>query len=157
MCGGQAASRAREAAGKSQCRAVGHTFQQRRQRDQRITGAVALEIPAALIDESAPASPIADAAQGKYVPLPLNLGPAGEEIVLVLFGTGMRSRSALSAVTASIGGAPAQVDYAGPQGDFAGLDQLNVHVPRSLIGRGDVDLVLMVDGLPANTMKLNVR
>ena len=98
-----------------------------------------------------------DAAQGKYVPLPLDLGPTGETMVLVLFGTGMRSRSNLSAVTVSIGGVPAQVDYAGPQGDFAGLDQLNVHVPRSLIGRGEVDLVLMVDGLPANTMKLNVR
>ena len=56
-----------------------------------------------------------------------------------------------------IGGEEAEVLFAGSQGGFVGLDQINVHVPRSLIGRGEVDLVLIVDGLPANTMKLNVR
>ena len=35
------------------------------------------------------------------------------------------------------------------QGDLVGLDQVNVEVPRSLAGRGDVDVVLTVDGVAA--------
>ena len=98
-----------------------------------------------------------DPAQNKNVPLPIDLGPEGEQVVLLLFGTGVRNRSSLSAVTITIGGVAAQIDYAGPQPDFVGLDQLNVHVPRSLAGRGEVNLVLTVDGLVANTVKLNIR
>ena len=56
-----------------------------------------------------------------------------------------------------IGGVPVQVLYAGLQPDFAGLDQINVLVPRSLIGRGEVDLVLTVDGKVANTVKVNIK
>src|SRR6185503_14982835 len=34
------------------------------------------------------------------------------------------------------------------------LDQLNVSLPRTLAGRGEVDLVLTVDGRPANTVRV---
>ncbi|MGH9846577.1 MAG: hypothetical protein ACREEM_48380, partial [Blastocatellia bacterium] len=43
------------------------------------------------------------------------------------------------------------------QSDFTGLDQINLSLPRSLAGRGDVDLELMVDGAQANTVRLNFR
>ena len=48
----------------------------------------------------------------------------------------------LSAVKVSLGGTSAEVQYAGAQGGFVGLDQLNVLVPRSLMGRGEIDAVL---------------
>ncbi len=47
--------------------------------------------------------------------------------------------------------------YAGLQGDFFGLDQVNVRIPRSLIGRGEVDIVLTVDGKVANTVKVWIK
>ena len=45
--------------------------------------------------------------------------------------------------------------YEGRQ--FVGMDQLNVSLPRSLAGRGDVDVVLTVDGQVANELQVNVR
>lgn len=93
----------------------------------------------------------------RWVSRPIDLGPPGEVVVLELFGTGLRYRSSLAAVTVTIGGVQARVDYAGPQGGFAGLDQINVLVPRSLIGRGEVDIVLTADGRVANTIKVNIK
>lgn len=98
-----------------------------------------------------------DAAQNRFVPVPIDLGPATDQLFLILNGTGIRGRSNLSAVTATIGGAAAQVSYAGDQGSFVGLDQINVAIPRTLIGRGEVDVVLTVDGKPANTVRVNIK
>lgn len=98
-----------------------------------------------------------DTAQSKYVAVPIDLGAATDQLFLVLFGTGVRFRSALSGVSVKIGGVDSQVLFAGPQGDFVGLDQLNIQVPRSLAGRGDVDLVLTVDGKNANTVRVNIK
>jgi len=58
------------------------------------------------------------------------MDPDSDQLFLVLFGTGMRFRSSLSNVSVKIGGIDAPVEYAGPQGEFAGLDQINVRLPR---------------------------
>ena len=47
--------------------------------------------------------------------------------------------------------------YAGLAPGFVGLDQVDVGLPRSLIGRGEVDLVLTVDGRAVNTVRINIR
>jgi len=44
--------------------------------------------------------------------------------------------------------------YAGAQGTLAGLDQVNAQLPQSLAGRGEVDVMLTVDGKPANTVRV---
>ena len=45
-----------------------------------------------------------------------------------------------------------------PQGQFVGLDQINIGpLPRSLAGRGEVNILLTADGKPANTVTVNVR
>jgi uncharacterized protein (TIGR03437 family) len=99
-----------------------------------------------------------DAAQQRFIARPLDLGPETDTIVLLLFGTGIRHRTAPTAVTARIGGLDAPVDYAGPQSAFAGLDQINVRVPRALAGRnGEVDIVLTVDGQPSNAVKIRIK
>jgi len=77
--------------------------------------------------------------------------------VLVLYGTGIRGSGSSSSAKVTIGGVNGAVAYAGPQGGFAGLDQVNVPLARSLGGRGSVDVVLMVDGLPANIVTINIR
>jgi len=77
--------------------------------------------------------------------------------VLVLFGTGIRNRSAPAAVTCQIGGENAAVQYASSAPRFIGLDQVNALVPRSLTGRGEVDIALTVDGKLANPVKVSFR
>ncbi|MGH9832781.1 MAG: hypothetical protein ACREBD_03405 [Blastocatellia bacterium] len=73
----------------------------------------------------------------------------------LLFGTGVRHRSLLDRVSVKMGGIAAPVSFAGAQG-LTGLDQINVAIPRSLIGRGEVDLTLIVDGQIANVVRINI-
>jgi uncharacterized protein (TIGR03437 family) len=98
-----------------------------------------------------------DVANNKPVALPIDLGPTTDQVYLVLFGTGLRFRSTLSTVKATIGGVNAEVVYAGAQPDFVGLDQVNVLLPRTLIGRGEVDVVLTVEGQVANTTRVSIK
>jgi uncharacterized protein (TIGR03437 family) len=97
------------------------------------------------------------ATAGSCVPTPIDLGPAGTRVILALYGTGIRGRSSLAAATAQIGGTAAVVEYAGPQPQYSGMDQVNVAIPRSLAGRGEVDLLLTVDGKPANAVRVNIK
>ncbi len=97
------------------------------------------------------------AAQLNGTPQPINLGPSSDLIILEMYGTGIRSRSSLAAVTIKIGGADGQLLYAGLAPGFVGLDQIDVTIPRSLIGRGNVDVVMTVDGRTANTVKINIQ
>ncbi|MGH9671628.1 MAG: hypothetical protein ACRD44_00470, partial [Bryobacteraceae bacterium] len=41
-------------------------------------------------------------------------------------------------------------------GEFAGLDQVNLRLSASLAGRGEVDIVLTVDGKTANVVRVNI-
>ncbi len=85
---------------------------------------------------------------------PIDLGPETDEVFLLLFGTGIRGGTS---TTVKIGGIDAPVAYAGAQGTMAGLDQVNVKLPRVLAGRGEVDLVLTVDGKAANTVRVRIK
>ncbi|MBI1765270.1 MAG: SBBP repeat-containing protein [Acidobacteria bacterium] len=102
-----------------------------------------------------------DQATNRFVSVPLDLGPEAEQVFLLLFGTGLRGRSALSSVSVKLGppaGVDGPVSFAGAQGDLAGLDQLNVGpLPRSLAGRGEVDVVLTIDGKAANTVRVSFK
>ena len=97
-----------------------------------------------------------DPAQNKFVPTLIDLGPATDLVFVELYGTGIRFRSDLSAVSATVGGVSAQVFYAGAQGQFVGLDQVNVLLPRSLAGRGEVNIALTVDGKAANVVTVGI-
>lgn len=96
---------------------------------------------------------------GVVVPKPIDLGPEGDVVLVVAFGTGIRGRSnAPNAVTCTIGGVNVEVPFAAAQGGLVGLDQLNIGpLPRSLAGRGLVNMVVTVDGRVANTVQLNIR
>ena len=98
-----------------------------------------------------------DTTLNRFVAVPIDLGPATDQVFVILFGTGFRFRSSLSAVTARLGGENVTVAFVGPQGDFVGLDQLNVQLPRTLAGRGEIDWVLTVDGKTANTVRINIK
>ncbi len=98
-----------------------------------------------------------DEEKRQFVAAPINLDSPSDNVFLVLFGTGLRNRSALSAVDVKIGGVNAEAIFAGPQGSFVGLDQLNVSLPRSLAGRGEVDVAVTIDGHEANRLKVAIK
>jgi uncharacterized protein (TIGR03437 family) len=92
----------------------------------------------------------------RVVGVPIELRD-GEESFLVLYGTGLKQRSALTAVRASIGRLDAEVLYAGPQGQYAGLDQLNLRIPSALRGRGEIKVELEIDGHLTNPVNIIVK
>jgi uncharacterized protein (TIGR03437 family) len=92
---------------------------------------------------------------GAVVANPLNLA-ACSETVLELFATGMDTASA-TAVNVTLGSKSATVSYAGPQGAFPGLDQINVVIPKSLAGSGSVPIVVAVQGHKSNTVNVTIQ
>ena len=89
------------------------------------------------------------------LPATVDLGGPGDQVGLTLYGTGIRNRSSLGGVSVMIGNEPGTVTFAGAQGQFAGLDQVNVIVPADLKGRGRLTLVLTVDGQAANPVHVS--
>ncbi len=121
-----------------------------------LPAAVALRVKA---DGTQSFEPVArfDPTQNRFAAVPLELGAATDQVFLLLFGTGIRFNSSLTAVTSRIGGVNAEVTFAGAQGSLVGLDQINLRLPRNLAGRGEVEIVLTVDGQPANTVRVNIK
>lgn len=98
-----------------------------------------------------------DPDQMKFVHIPIDLGPETDQLFLVLYGTGFRNRSSLGATSATIGGVSSDVLFAGPAEGFVGLDQANIRIPRSLINRGIVNVLLSVEGKVANTLTVEIK
>ncbi|MEK7830434.1 MAG: kelch repeat-containing protein [Acidobacteriota bacterium] len=98
-----------------------------------------------------------DQALGKIVAVPIDLEVESDQVFLLFYGTGWRNRSSLSGVVTKIGGQTVETLYAGLQGDFVGLDQINARLSRNLIGRGEVDVVVTVDGVTANTVRVSIK
>jgi uncharacterized protein (TIGR03437 family) len=98
-----------------------------------------------------------DESLGRYVAVPLEFLAPDEELYLVLFGTGWRGRSTSDAITLRLGSVAAPVLFAGGQGELAGVDQINAQLPRSLVGRGVVNIELQVGGQPANVVTIQVQ
>ncbi len=93
-----------------------------------------------------------DAEAGEYVLNPIDLGPEEGEVYLTLYGTGIRAGNV---VEVTLGGVPVEVTYSGAHGSFVGLDQVNVKLPRSLAGRGEVAVRLKVNGVAANIVRVS--
>ncbi len=93
---------------------------------------------------------------GNITALPIDFGADTDSVYLILYGTGIRNLRNPSSVSASIGGV---ITYAGAQGNYEGLDQVNLKLPRSLASpmARTVALQLMVDGQPSNRVTLLVQ
>jgi len=99
-----------------------------------------------------------DAAQGRFVPIPIDLGPASEQVYLILYGTGFRFRNNLADTAVRVGGVGVTTLFAGAAPGFVGLDQINLGpIPRSLIGRGEVEINVTVEGKAANAVRISIR
>lgn len=103
-----------------------------------------------------------DAVTNRFVVIPIELGLSTDVVVAVLFGSGWRQRQRLDNVEVLLGGSTlppvnAIVNFAGAAPGLIGLDQLNFVIPRTLAGRGVVDVTLRVEGKVTNQLKLNIR
>lgn len=99
---------------------------------------------------------------------PFDVTVNGRPNILLLFGTGIRRATAANpndengvaeSVSITIGGLNARVLYAGSQGGFAGLDQINVEIPAGLAGQGQrrVEVVMSVNNTPANRVTILIK
>ena len=111
-----------------------------------------------LPDGESASSPLAqfNEEQGRFIPVPIDLG-ASAEVYLVLYGTGLRNRSSLYSVTATVGGGDAEVLFAGAHEEFVGLDQVNLKIPDQLAERGTLEVILTVDGVTANPVLIELQ
>jgi uncharacterized protein (TIGR03437 family) len=89
--------------------------------------------------------------------LTIDMGADTDEVFLMMFGTGFSLANGPRSARASIPGIDVPVLYVGAQGQFPGLDQLNVRLPRELKGRGWVVLKLTIDGQEAGDLSLQFR
>ncbi len=89
-----------------------------------------------------------DAATNRWQPVPLNLGPAGERLFLVLYASG--SRGVANTLRVLMGGVEVTPSFAGASPDFFGVEQINVELTRSLIGRGRLNLSLIAPNTRAS-------
>jgi len=88
--------------------------------------------------------------------IPINVG-VDSPVFVSFFGTGIRGRASLGNVVVKIGGVSAGAMYAGPQGQFPGLDQVNVQLPLALHGAGMVDVTVTADGVTSNVVRIHVE
>src|SRR5262245_11031382 len=93
------------------------------------------------------------------ITIPIDLGPPGERVFLILFLTGVRGAvdgdgdgNLNETAHVLLGGSEITPAYAGKAPSFVGLDQVNVELPRSLIGRGAVDLRVNYSAITQSNM-----
>ncbi|HKC87065.1 MAG TPA: SBBP repeat-containing protein [Blastocatellia bacterium] len=98
-----------------------------------------------------------DTQTGRFVAVPIDLSNPAEQVYAVLFGMGIRYRIDPASVRLKIGGEDVMASFAGPQPSLVAVDQVNALIPRSLAGKGEVDVALTADGKTSNTVKLTIK
>jgi uncharacterized protein (TIGR03437 family) len=98
-----------------------------------------------------------DPVNGRATPVGVDMGAEGDHVFVTLYGTAFRGRSSLEGVEVRVGDTVITPLFAGAQPTFAGLDQINVELPRSLAGRGLVDVTAIADGKVSNTLQILIQ
>ncbi|MGE0131235.1 MAG: tandem-95 repeat protein [Blastocatellales bacterium] len=94
-----------------------------------------------------------NAAGDHFVTKPIDMGPDGERVFLILYLSGVH-RATAGSIRVLIGGIEATPLFSGPAPGFVGLDQINVEIPRdpNLIGRGVVNVSVTAAGYTASNL-----
>jgi uncharacterized protein (TIGR03437 family) len=84
----------------------------------------------------------------------------GEATILALFGTGLGAASSKDLVSQRVrvfvGGLEAKVHYAGPQGQYVGLEQINFELPANVAQHGTLPVMVKLDEQPTNSVTVDV-
>ena len=86
---------------------------------------------------------------------PCDVGPPERAGFVIIFGTGWRLQG--STTTVSIGGETLVPTFAGAQPDFPGLDQINVPLTQTLMGKGLVDLIVTSNAIASKTVQVGIK
>ena len=93
----------------------------------------------------------------RWVGVPVDVSQANEQVVIEVYGTGLRNRSNVANVSVTLGDVLLTADTASAHASSPGLDQLTFVVPPSLSGRGEVNLVVSVDGQATNLVTVTIK
>lgn len=120
-----------------------------------LAAAVVLRVRA---DRTQVFEPVAERnAEGVLVARPIDLSIPNEEVFLLLFGTGMRRLFFTADANVEIARERQEVTFAGAQGNFVGLDQLNVRLSPSLRGKGEVSVQIVHPEARSNTVTVSFK
>jgi len=111
------------------------------------------------VDASGASTPLVVFSCQSGIPLsclssPLSVGDSTDTLYVSLYGTGIRGAKSVQAFVA---GQPVQVLFSGAQGQYAGLDQVNISVPRGLAGTGEASVYLIADGQVSNMTTVKIQ
>jgi len=104
---------------------------------------------------------------------PITIQRRNDQVFLILFGTGVRSapnpntandialpggstlRNVAESLEITIGSKPARVDFAGQQGQYYGLDQVNVLIPADAVASPTAPVIIKVRDANGNLVTAN--
>jgi uncharacterized protein (TIGR03437 family) len=119
-------------------------------------GATAIRIP--IQTELASPVPMFDCSAGtdscKLLPI---LVAVDAPVYVSFYGTGIHGHQQTTPIRVDIGNATVSAMYAGPQGQYPGLDQVNVALPATLRHAGVVDATVTVDGVTSYPVSFAVQ
>lgn len=92
-----------------------------------------------------------------YEPIPIDLGAKTDQILLSLCGTGFRHHPSETNVTATIGGTTVDIYYSGELPENPGIDQINLVIKRSLIGKGGIPVNIAFGSSVINTVNIHIK
>ncbi|MBI1764396.1 MAG: hypothetical protein HYR56_23460 [Acidobacteria bacterium] len=127
-----------------------------------VPAAIALRVAA---NNAQTTETIAQLINNRWTTKAINLGPTGERVFLMLFLCGIRNlpnsdgnsgNGVAENVRVLIGGIETTPSFAAKQGSLAGVDQINVEVPRALLGRGRVKLTVLGGGFASNETEIEI-
>jgi uncharacterized protein (TIGR03437 family) len=94
---------------------------------------------------------------GSCAPAEIDLGPETDIVTLQLAATGIRSLLDPAALSVRTGDEAAEVLALERSANNNGVDLVTIRLPRSLAGRGELDVVLTAADLSSNTVKILIK
>lgn len=108
---------------------------------------------------------IAQLVSNRWQTKAINLGPTGERVFLILFLCGIRGlpnsdgnsgNGVAENVRVLIGGVEQTPTFANKQGGLIGVDQINVEIPRALLGRGKIKATVLGGGFSSLEVEIEI-
>ena len=124
------------------------------------TGVAAATVETVHADGSVSVQDVFQCTANTCVAVPIDLGSDGDQVILTLFGTGIRHWATPffhATLAVRIAGQDLTPSYAGVQPQFPGLDQVNVTLPASLRGTGNTSVSVVIAGQSSNAVKIQVK
>jgi uncharacterized protein (TIGR03437 family) len=98
-----------------------------------------------------------DLVTDQLVAVPVDLSSDADQVSLTLYVTGMPLQPSMDSVSVTVAGSAVPVLYAGGSGIYDDLESVSVLLPSQLRGAGVADIVLSVNGITSNTVRILIQ